>query len=120
MLQVELHACGGHTDRLAASPSPRSRPSESSTALSSKEPSPELSSPAHYCLNWTNLIYILLVLNLRQKAPALRGHVGSAETQQSQSNSSDRNLEPRDPTQSAADTLQLTTINQKHTIIDWH
>lgn len=48
--------------------------------LCGTELTPELPSPAHYCLNWTNLIASLPVLNLWQKLPALRGHLGSTET----------------------------------------
>lgn len=94
--------------------------SEIPPGLCSTELTPELASPAHYCLNWTNLISSLPVVNLWQKVPALRGHVGSTETQKSQSDCSDRNSGPRDPAQSAANTQQLTTINHKHTTIDWH
>lgn len=86
ILQADLHAfthmqAYSHTDWLDTSLSPCSHSLESSTGLSSKELSPELASPAHYCLNWTNLISILAVLNLRQKVPTLRGHLGSTETQ---------------------------------------
>lgn len=97
-----------------------SHSTEISPGLCSIELTPELASPAHYCLSWTNLISSLPVLNLWQKVPALGGHVGSAETQKSQSGCSDRNSEPRDPAQSAANTPQLSMINNKHTTIDWH
>ena len=108
------------TNRLLPSPPLLCHSSEISTGLCSTELTPELASPAHYCLNWTNLISSLPVLNLCQKVPALRGHLGSTETQKSQSDCSNRNTGPRDPAQSATNTLQLTMINHKHSTIDWH
>lgn len=124
-LPVQLHSftysyASGPIDTQAGWLLPSPHSSEISTGLCSTELTPELASPAHYCLNWSNLISSLPVLNLWQKVPALRGHVGSTETQKSQSDCSDRNSGPRDPAQSAANTLQLTTINHKHTTIDWH
>ncbi len=68
-LPVQLHSfthshAGGPIDTQAGRLFPSPHSSEISTALCSTELTPELASPAHYCLNWTNLIFSLPVLNL--------------------------------------------------------